>query len=224
MLRHGATVPIMKDMNNEMSLEFLASLLAIDSNDPAHKITPKSVQEHINTLNHDLKDIKKHGDPTIEQMQEMGNRITWIHRAADKRLAQLHHEERSLAASMDRAWAKFDMLLQPIWRIDAEMVPIHQELATILTQLETIKNAPYSELSSDERSKRLHALQDELHELEQSNRIEDARMYPLGTQKEKIERGQAMTFTLIHRCYKLVHQLVQVEPDGMILLSKSMNP
>jgi Protein of unknown function (DUF2408) len=146
---------------------------------------------------------------TLHKPTNPGKELIAANEAYKKRLRQLKHEEQRLTKCMDNAWSLFDNILQPLWKMDDTMTAIHQHLAEILKKLEYLNNASYTELSSSARSQQLRDLQDELHKIEEDHPIEGGK-FITGPQ---VERGQAMTISLLNRCYKLTHHIVENEPD-----------
>lgn len=129
---------------------------------------------------------------------------------SQKRMRQLQAEYKNLHQASGCAWKNFDHILEPIWLMDESMTIIHQKLVTILSKLQRLKDLPIDFIGTPARSSEIIKIQEELHEFERTYPTKDAK---ITLKSGEISKGQAIISALLNKCYKLVHRLLEMEPD-----------
>ncbi|KAI8907362.1 hypothetical protein EDD86DRAFT_54160 [Gorgonomyces haynaldii] len=200
------------DLEDKIPVELLLGIMSMTE--------PPIIQEDAQVEDHCTQMIKllRHKETKtlpMAKLHELG-RQTWI---LDQQLEKRIH---SLQKQVERAQLKqkqlldaFDSVLVPLWDLDPEIADTYDEIATIWSEIQHIFNTPLQETSATERQSKIWQLQKHLHEIESK-----AAQGIFKTDNGMIPRGQAAVVSLLHRCYKKIHELVEEEPDvDMSLLS-----
>ncbi|KAI9204260.1 uncharacterized protein BJ171DRAFT_121883 [Polychytrium aggregatum] len=176
-------------------------------------VFPESpIVEHLRVLNQELQLLRKHGSPSLNQVQDYAIRTWSSNSVYDAYLSHVKQEREKVDILVEKIWAVFDEVILPLWRIDDSLMPLYEELSSIRLQLEALGHQ--SDLDPDVRSETLRHLQERLNQIENENKhdgrfnvpAQDNSIASVGARA--IPSGQAIVASLIARCYRLSRILV----------------
>ena len=205
-MTHAATLPLQTD--EELSLELLVGLLSVDWDESLPQvplIAPKDADVAITKLNKQINQARKHGDLPLHELQILARKTWMAHAAYEKRALHLKNELKRLELHNERMWKSFDRLLNPLWNFGPDLLPIHDELSTLLVKLEKLRVAKMDDF---EKNDDLNKLQHQVHAAERKYFKEGKVM--IG---QEIPKGQAMCNHLLNKCYVTIRKIIETMPE-----------
>ena len=218
-VEHPMHVPHQQDSDvNAIPLELVVGLFAVDW-DGKHpigktdRLKPPQIIPQLLKLTRETKMLrhKAHGSTPMPQLQDLAKRTFIAHNACEKRMHQLENEMQRMHRYSELNWQAFDGVLMPLWNIDEQIVGVHNALSAIRSKLETLKQT-FSKDKGEVWQQQLETLQQELTAIENKHVIDGHFVAGPSTRNTlAIPRGQAMCFSMLHRCHRLASQLLDRE-------------
>jgi hypothetical protein len=99
----------------------------------------ETVSDYLLHLYGDLRNAQK--TASLKDIQYFSAQVYQASLRHEKRLAQLQAEQDRITRYNDLIWKQFMSILDPIWKIEAELLPVYDELKSIYRELDVLRHS-----------------------------------------------------------------------------------